>query len=268
MRLQWIAKSSAMVLATLLAASISTGAFAATIGDGLGFGKFLGTWETDPPSSSGFPNPHPSGAPPSNVTGVGQAILNKWPGLFDINDFNFAGSIDNYGGSPVNFYATEGLVFDKTDGFTGSWTYQGFNADPPGDDPVDLYVAVKYNTFVSVFEYADPHVVPGDHGWFSSDYTVILANTADGDEAALRYNNFSSQCSLATGFNADCMARNYKTKTDKAGNIVVQTDSPYGVSHVVGYWPPVETTDIPEPWALGLLGSALVGLVAMRRRRR
>ena len=168
--------------ATAIGLTMAGGANAITIGPdglGLGFGKFLGTWVTNPPSGSDMPNPGEN-----NVLEVGTAILAENPGLFDINDFHLAGLADNYGSEapdtevPLFNSNGEGIGFrvnSDSDPYSARWDYYGF-ADagifPPGDDPVDLYIAVKYSTFVSVFKYGI--VNPGDFGYLSSDFADIL----------------------------------------------------------------------------------------------
>lgn len=249
---RWGDVAAAALASTLLMASTSAGAVQI-------YGSFLGTWQQSPPALTGMPNPQggnfgpPAVAPnASNVEGVGNAILAQYPGLFDIDEFLFAGSYDN-----GNFFTgTEGLVFTPVSDSTYAWTYQGFDSDPPGDDPVDLFIAVNFGTNTSVFHFYDPHVNPGDTGFVSTDIAYLLANTPDALEAGLGYAGISPTCSFVDGFDANCLPRVGGQTGDQ---------NPIRISHAVGYWPPVDG-EVPEPGMMTLFGLGLLGLGAARRR--
>jgi hypothetical protein len=220
-----------------VAAGLSASASAAE----LGYGKFLGTWTTPPNPTS------------SNVATIGQLILDQYPGLFQLSDFNLAGAVPDYPQDPPHDVVNindpgVGLIFDYESNFEATWTYYGFPTDPPGSDPVDLFVLAKAGTTFSIFQYADPHVNPGDTGKVSTDASIILANTDQSEWEALNYDDFANPCPDEFTF-AHCLPDAKE------------------ISHLVGYWPPVNSTQVPEPLTLGLFGAGLIGLAASRRRR-
>ena len=131
----------------------------------------------------------------------------------------------------------------------------------PGQDPVDLYVAVKYAEFFSIFYYGN--VTPGDVGQLTSDGANLIPANLD-----LTLPGYSPGCGFSYGTGCDptnssdplyCMV--YKSNG--------QGPSAAGISGGVGYWPLGDVV-IPVPPAIILLGTAiasLAGFAGMRRRR-
>ncbi|MEQ1889393.1 MAG: hypothetical protein ABL951_09470 [Alphaproteobacteria bacterium] len=242
---------------------------------GLGFGTFIGTWNVDnsPDHTGDMVNPASGGG---NAAEVGAAINAQYdPDLFDVDEFRLAGGTGTYiVNGPGSGFRVESIL----DSYTARWTYDGLPIGPnsPGMAPVDLYVAVKYSTYVSVFRFdlVDPDLDNDGSstdddvfGYFSSDFRTILANTADGLEAGLNYdgfdNNFPNGCILSGNneFSADCMLYNPNGALN-----------PYGVSHVVGYWPPVDQTppppeEVPTPGTVAMMLGGLLGLGYFGKRR-
>lgn len=274
--------------ATAIGLTMAGGANAAVISDvGLGFGKFLGTWK----NTSGFdaidstmPNPTDN---TNSVEQVGLAILFRYPGSFPIEEFNLAGAIDEYGGNHTNSTLANTGFRIESDGnaHTARWDYYGFPPGPaipdvsPGMEPTELYVAVKYGDYTSVFLYdvVDPNMAGGAYGYVTSDYQNILDTITDaGVRTDLNYNGFDDFLALdsdhgspdhranhlhntctVTDFSALCMPYN-------TGN----GNEALGISHVTGYWPPIDGEEVPEPASMTLLGAGLVGLGWLNRRRK
>ena len=124
----------------------------------------------------------------------------------------------------------------------GVWTYNGFEPGVgPGDDPIDLFLAVKYSNRFSVFFYNE--VNPGDFGFFTSDPRLIAG---------------VGPC--ANGVTGECMTMNIIGGKGKKKNKSIKL-SPYGLSNVTGYWPPVDATAaVPLPPSVLFLMTAIFAL--------
>ena len=232
----------------------------------LGYGIFLGTWYSQPGTPDGNENPK---ATEAGADLIGSLILNDpqksgtapgafTPDPFDIDEFNVAGSRENPGSN-----TSTSLQFTFNGGsLTGGWTYAGTPGaqDPtspgnPGQDPIDLYVAVKYATFFSVFYYAN--VNPGDDGTITSDGANLTSANLD-----LTLPGYGGSYSYS--FGSSCDPNNVD---DPVYCMAYQNSSPNGLSHAVGYWPPGETV-IPLPPAILFLGTAIAGLAGFASIRR
>ena len=234
----------------------------------LGYGTFLGTWYAQPKQGEGNENPQPTEA---GADLIGSLILNDpqqdgtqpgafTPDPFDIDEFNVAGARENEGGA-TNINNILEFTFDGGS-LTGSWLYNGSAGaqDPsapgnPGTDPIDLYVAVKYSTFFSVFYYGN--VNAGDEGTITSDganlTTANLDLTLPGYLQPYSY-SFGDSCAPAN-------------PSDPLYCMPYQNGSANGLSHTVGSWPPGETV-VPLPPAILLLGTAIAGLAGFASIRR
>ena len=226
------AAMTAVAATSLLLIGLTHSASAAS----LGFGQLLGTWGTDNIPSSYTANDLEAAIAADNPSTEPFASLGT-----GINQFESAGKVDfpGSGSQRLSFTVTAGTASDPTG---GTWTYSPSTV-PPGNTPVDLYFAVKYDSVVSLFYYAsvDPLSVDNNGDW-TTDASVggftSCGNLGPTDRKALN--------------GEDCMP--YQSN----GN-------PIAGSNIEGFWPP--PTVVPLPAALPLLLSGLVGLGLISRKR-
>jgi len=205
------------------------------------YGQLIGTWDLGDPST--VPN-NPTDTPASVLEWGLNVLAVTNPDPFLIADWHLAGTSDGEWLSA----STGALDFTFVDANTGSWEYLGGAND---GNPVDLYIAVKYSQYVSMFFFGD-NVVAGDTGLFTSNQLEYY--TAKGMSVPDGCSNFAF--SDTDNFSSTCFGQNNANGHD--------------ISHVVGYWPPGDIVDqeVPAPGALALLGLGLLGLGLGFRRRR
>ena len=129
------------VVALTLAAGVTMSLPVTANAAALGYGTFLGEY----------------GGNVNDAEDVEDALVILRPGL-DLGDV----------GTNIVFTHTVFKDANPAEPIGGTWLYNGFPLlTPPGDDPIVLYVAVKYSNKFSIFEY-DP-TNPADTGLYSSD---------------------------------------------------------------------------------------------------
>lgn len=227
----------------------------------LGYGSFVGTWTTKSPSPYAQPTTGQNG--PGNILEWGNNVLAVTdPDPFLITDWHLAGdTAGTWSNTTGAITSTGAMQFYSGGSKNGSWAYLGGAADAGGPVAVvDMYIALKYGTWVSVFYWSN--VVAGDTGQFTIDPAVWNAAQSSPDlyTGKLGYGN-----KPATFFDGNC-------GIEEPNNIYFSYNclgSPGGMSHAIAYWPPGDNvTEVPAPGTLALLGLGLFGFGAVLRRRR
>ena len=155
-----------------------------------------------------------------------------------LNQFESAGKID------FPSTTTGRITFTSNGGLTGgTWTYNP-SAIPPGNVPVDLYLAVKYDSVVSLFYYASVDPLSADNNGDWTTDALVGGFTSCGDLS-------SSDRKALNG--EDCMP--YQAN----GN-------PIAGSNIEGFWPPPTVVPLPAALPLLLVGLAGLGLISHRRK--
>lgn len=136
------------VLALSLAAGVTLSLPLTAQAAALGYGTFLGEF----------------GGNVNDAEDVEDALAILRPGL-DLGDI----------GTNIVFTHTVFKDGNPAEPIGGTWLYNAFPIlTPPGDDPIVLYLAVKYSNQFSVFEY-DP-TNPDDTGLYSTDLLGMSHN--------------------------------------------------------------------------------------------
>jgi hypothetical protein len=216
-------------------------------GTALGYGELEATFNVHGGASQCASTPLPDHCNPSgdaaNVAAWG-SYINAVDGpnaeFTDPNDWHLAGQ------AGTSSTTNGAITWTFGNQFGGTWTYNG---GVNNNDPVDLFINIKYSQFSTVFEFDHVHV--NDTGFFSIDHTALGVPFC------------TAQDFNASGLATDCIG--------------VQGNSRMGnaISHIVAYWPPDTSTlttvadlaaPVPEPATWTLLVGALLGFGALRRR--